>query len=102
MHFPLSFYVPYLTWMITLSVYFPFIHKWHAFHIPSLDIFSWFRTLHPLVNCCKRSVFLNMNESQQQNASVNQFRYPFLQDAMTDFPVLLYILSSEIPTLLYT
>ena len=29
-------------------VYLPFIHKWHAFHIPSLDIFSWFRTLHPL------------------------------------------------------
>ena len=23
-----------------------FSHKWNPFHIPSLDIFSWFRTLH--------------------------------------------------------
>ena len=69
MHLPLSCYVPFLTWMITLSVYFPFIHKWHAFHIPSLDIFSWFRALHPLVNCCKRSVFFNMNESLNHELS---------------------------------
>ena len=34
------------------------------------------------------------------NASVNQFRYPFLQHGEWQiFPMLLYILTSEIPTL---